>query len=64
MKVLQVNRLGMFPDKLFVPVSGLMEGNDWTPNEQTGEWLIPSAELPEEQIKPDMTYTETFLIMT
>ena len=48
----QANRVGQSTHKPFIPISGLTEGNDWEHNDNTGEWWIPSMDLPEEIIAP------------
>ena len=48
-------------DKSFIPVLGLTEGNDWEHNKDTGMWSIPSMDLPEEIVEPDMDYAQTLM---
>ena len=60
MKSLRANLVGQMTDKPFIPVSDLMEGNNWEHNENTGTWLIPSMDLLEEIVEPDMDSAQTF----
>ena len=59
MKQLRANRLGMTAEP-FLPIPGLTEGNDWTLNETTGHWSVPSMDLPDDPIEPDIDYDATF----
>ena len=56
----RLSRLGLNEKKPFVPVDGLMEGNDWTYNEKDGSWFVPQHDLPYDSHQDSATYDQTF----
>ena len=56
----RLRRLGTHDQKPFVPVDGLMEGNDWTYNEKDGSWFVPQHDLDYIDHQESATYNQTF----